>query len=121
MAYQITKEDREDARAKALPYKGGYARRVYRNHLIDILRKANSQYEVPLADHDEEVPSPENAVVLFAVVDSLPEPHRTTLLAKAQYMDDRAAAEALGCTLNAYKLRLHRARKVGKEALSETR
>lgn len=123
MAYHITREDREDARAKAMLYKGAYAARVYKNHLIDVLRKERFRDD---GDYDIEALSPETrshemAVILMALVESLPEQHRDALIAKAQYLDDKEAAEALGISLTAFKSRLTRARRAAQEAFNAAR
>lgn len=116
----IRHEDRQDAAAKAALYTGGYARAVYRNALADVARSAARRYEVSLEALPGLEPPAEDfevGVLLMGVVESLRPAYRDVLLAKAEYLDDRKAAAAMGLKYNAFKTRLVRARRAAIAAM----
>lgn len=106
----LTREDYEDARAKAMLHKGGYAHMVYKNHLIDTLRTRKQQTE--LKEHHAISDGSEfRAAELLAVLDALPVRHREPILCYAKHLNARLCAEEMGVTVAAFKCRLSRARK----------
>lgn len=112
----LTREDYEDARAKALLYKGGYARKVFRNAVIDTLRKKRDEARIQPEDERFAVECSElNAAEILAFLDTLPEIHRDALLAWARFMNARDAAASLGISEATYKTRLIRARRYAQE------
>ncbi|WP_282702403.1 RNA polymerase sigma factor [Streptomyces sp. CC219B] len=115
---------RREIRGKELPWLYGVARRVAANALRARDRADRLDDRIRADYEDGAEPAAEEAVLLRlgaqGVLDRLPAQEQEVLLLVAwDGLNTRDAAKVLGCSTGAFKVRLHRARRMLEAAVTE--
>jgi len=106
-------------RGDTLPWLLGVARRATANHLRGDARRGALQTRLSTEHHASSPCEAETESQLTLALSTLPKRDREALMLVAwDGLDNRAAASVMGCSTTAFGVRIHRARRKLRRALS---